>query len=49
MNDEERQQPKNPAALLPYTKRLLPEDPEARIIPKQWQPVSPSLYSEHYK
>jgi hypothetical protein len=48
MNNEDREQTADPAKLLPYEKRLLPEDPNATIIPKKWQPVSPALFSEHY-
>ena len=29
MDDEDRQQPLDPAKLLPYEKRIAPEDPEA--------------------
>ncbi len=39
----------NPAALLPFSKRLLPEDPEATPLPKAYTPSNPALYGEDYK
>ena len=49
MNDgDERDQPTDPAKLLPYSKRLLPEDPEAVMLPRAHVPNHPALYSENY-
>jgi hypothetical protein len=38
----------NPAKLLPYSKRLLPEDPETDALPKAHIPNHPALYGENY-
>ena len=38
----------NPAKLLPYSKRLVPEDPETITLPKAYVPNHPALYSENY-
>jgi hypothetical protein len=38
----------NPANLLPYSKRLVPEDPEAEILPKAYSPSDPRLFGENY-
>jgi hypothetical protein len=46
--DEEREQPENPAKLLPYSKRLVPEDPEVVVLPKAHIPSHPALFSENY-
>lgn len=36
----------DPAKLLPYSKRLIEEDPEAVMLPRAFQPNHPSLYNE---
>jgi hypothetical protein len=38
----------DPAKLLPYSKRLIPEDPEAAVLPKPHIPNHPALYGESY-
>lgn len=38
----------DPAKLLPYSKQLLPEDPEAVMLPKGRLPSHPALYAENY-
>jgi hypothetical protein len=48
MNDEERTQPKDPAKLLPYSKRLIPKDDGAEQLPKQHQPSDPRLFGVSY-
>ena len=47
-DDDERPQPKDPARLLPYSKRLIPEDPEVVTLPRAHIPSHPALYSENY-
>lgn len=46
--DEDNPLPDDPAKLLPYSKRMLPEDPEVTVLPKAHIPSHPALYSEHY-
>jgi hypothetical protein len=35
----------DPADLLPYSKRLIPEDTETQQLPKAYIPNSPELYN----
>jgi hypothetical protein len=38
----------DPVKLLPYSKQLIPEDPEAVMLPRAHVPNHPALYSENY-
>jgi hypothetical protein len=38
----------DPAKLLPFSKRLLPEDPEVETLPRAHVPNHPALFSENY-
>jgi hypothetical protein len=38
----------DPGRLLSYSKQLVPEDPEAVLLPKAHVPDHPALYSENY-
>jgi hypothetical protein len=38
----------DPAKLLPYSKRLVPEDPEVVLLPRAFVPNHPALYGENY-
>jgi hypothetical protein len=38
----------DPAALLPFSKHLQPEDPEAVMLPYMHQPSDPRLFGENY-
>jgi hypothetical protein len=48
MNDDEELDTflldNNPANLLPYSKRLIPEDPDTVTLPKGFIPSEPSPY-----
>ncbi len=37
----------DPAKLLPYSKRMIPEDPEVLILPKASVPSHPAPYGEN--
>jgi hypothetical protein len=53
-DDEEQDEPNtflidnDPKTLLPYSKRLVPEDPEVVVLPKAHIPSHPALFSENY-
>jgi hypothetical protein len=38
----------DPAKLLPYSKQMLPDDPEAEKLPRAHVPNHPALFSENY-
>jgi hypothetical protein len=39
----------DPAKLLPYSKRLVPEDEQTEQLPKRYQPSDPRLFGENYQ
>jgi hypothetical protein len=50
MNDEANTRliDHDPAMLLPFSKRITPEDPEVTELPKAIVPNHPALYGENY-
>jgi hypothetical protein len=39
---------RDPGKLLPYSKRIVPEDPEIVLLPRAHVPNHPALYGENY-
>jgi hypothetical protein len=50
MDDEDDTFPfdHDPRKLLPYSKRMIPEDPDVETLPRAHIPSHPALYSENY-